>query len=90
MSDMLITGGRVLQGHEFHASDLALQDGVIGPKTLAAVAGDVPTDVVAELTSDEESFYATLATANIFLRGWNRRAEDCRTFANQLVKGNAP
>ena len=61
------------------------QDGQIGPLTLAAVAGQPAPGIIAALTNSEESFYAGLAAAKYFLRGWDRRAEDCRIAALAII-----
>ena len=61
------------------------QDMHIGPLTLAAAARRDPAALVQALTAAEEGFYARCVTARYFLRGWNRRAEDCRALALRLA-----
>jgi lysozyme family protein len=60
-------------------------DGVIGPVTLAAVAAQPPQMLIATFTAAEETFYTHCAGAPLFLRGWDRRAEDCKALALQLA-----
>ncbi len=61
------------------------QDGIVGPITLAAAAAMAPADLIAAFTDREESFYARCPTAWKFLRGWDRRAEDCRRLAVTML-----
>jgi lysozyme family protein len=50
-------------------------DGVFGPATLAAVLRADPDVLIDRLTHRDEDFYAHCASAGLFLRGWDRRAE---------------
>lgn len=60
-------------------------DMVIGPQTLQAVWGQKPNALIAALTDRVESYFAACADAPQFLRGWDRRAADCRALALQLA-----
>ncbi len=56
-------------------------DGLIGPKTLAAIAAIArPADVLAQIRMQQATFYEGLANKNPtlrkFLRGWLRRAAE--------------
>jgi lysozyme family protein len=74
------TGARVLQ------SMLGVGvDGDVGTETLAAAAKLAPGDLIPKFTAAEETFYAHCAGAPLFLRGWDRRAEDCKALALQLA-----
>ena len=61
------------------------QDMHIGPMTLAAAARWEAAALVQAMTSAEEGFYARCATARYFLRGWDRRADQCRDVALGLA-----
>lgn len=62
-----------------------IQDGEIGPITLAATAALPAPHVINELCVQRESFYASLPTFRVFGRGWDRRAQDCRTLALSMA-----
>lgn len=62
-------------------------DGVIGPKTLAAVrAADRPRAIDAMATRRQQ-FYRSLAKFPRFGRGWLRRTEEVRLVAQRMVSG---
>lgn len=48
-------------------------DGVIGPKTMAAVAAQGAADLVLLFNAERLEFYAKLDTFDAFGRGWTRR-----------------
>lgn len=60
-------------------------DGIVGPKTLAAAAALPPATLIARFTAAEETFYAHCASAPLFLRGWDRRADACRDESLKLA-----
>lgn len=51
-------------------------DGVIGPKTLAAVRGMNPRDLIDEICDKRLAFLQGLPTWPTFGRGWSRRVAD--------------
>ena len=66
----------------------AYTDGDIGPLTRTS-AMDYPGGafaLVKALTTEDERFYAQCPTARYFLRGWDRRAEDCQAECIRLIK----
>jgi lysozyme family protein len=63
------------------------QDGDIGPMTMRAVWKMAPKTLIGVFTSAEESFYAQIPSAKFFLRGWDRRADDCKVAAISLSAG---
>jgi len=54
-------------------------DGVIGPKTLAAVAAVPPATLVRRLERRREAFYRSLRTFPTFGKGWLRRLSEVTT-----------
>jgi lysozyme family protein len=60
------------------AGQNVIEDGVIGPATLAAINKADPTDLLAALKSEAAGFYRLIAQANPsqqrFIDGWLRRA----------------
>ncbi|WP_312239057.1 putative peptidoglycan-binding domain-containing protein, partial [Stenotrophomonas sp.] len=48
-------------------------DGVIGPRTMAAVAAQDPADLVLLFNAERLEFYAKLGTFDTFGKGWTRR-----------------
>lgn len=54
------------------------EDGVIGPKTLAAVHAVRPDAIVGKMANIREVFYRSLSTFPTFGRGWLRRLNDVR------------
>lgn len=51
----------------------ATQDGVIGPRTLAAVAAFTPATVVAFFNAERLAFYTSLPAWPAFGKGWTNR-----------------
>lgn len=58
----------------------AYPDGVVGPKTLAAIKASLPTVLLEDIRSEQATFYRSLAEMHPalqkFLRGWLRRAAE--------------
>ena len=61
------------------------QDGIVGPKTLTAAAWVDDKVLINQFTAKEEAFYASCADAWQFLKGWDRRADDAKVAALQLI-----
>lgn len=62
-------------------------DGDFGSVTLRSINGFGDKNLINLLTDADETFYAELATFRLFGKGWDRRAEDCRTLALSLLVG---
>lgn len=61
------------------------QDGVIGGQTLAAAASHADHDaLIRALEKADDTFFASLAQAGRFYKGWSRRAADARVAALAL------
>jgi len=61
----------------------ALEDGIIGPQTLALVKQENRIDIIDEIAEYREDFYRSLGTFDTFGRGWLRRNEETK---DQAVK----
>ena len=61
----------------------ALEDGIIGPQTLALVKQENRIDIIDEIAEYREDFYRSLSTFDTFGRGWIRRNEETK---DQAVK----
>lgn len=53
----------------------AAQDGVVGPETLRLANSFHAVDLIEKLRVADEIYYAALAKAPLFLKGWTRREE---------------
>lgn len=58
-------------------------DGVIDPRTLAAVAAQDPADLVLLFNAERLEFYTKLSTFDTFGRGWTRRVAGNLRYAAQ-------
>ena len=63
----------------------AVVDGAVGPATIRAAGGMPASGLVARLTDGAETYFAHCSDAAQFLRGWTRRANDCRALAISIV-----
>lgn len=67
----------------------AVQDGVIGPKTLAAAADYDPAHLAALLADAQETFYRSLPKFSVYGNGWLDRTEKRRASALRLAQAAA-
>ena len=65
------------------------QDGVIGPRTLAAARAAHPIEAIAALTQARLGFLHRLATWRVFGRGWSRRVAAIERAALALAGASA-
>lgn len=63
------------------------EDGVIGPETLAKVRATPADIVIARVTDERRRFLRGLRTYPTFGRGWERRIDDVRFHALEMVGG---
>lgn len=63
----------------------ATPDGMIGPKTEAAVAANDSTAVATKLCDERLSFLQDLRTWRVFGRGWGQRVADVRATALAMI-----
>jgi len=60
-------------------------DGVIGPKTMAALKAADPTDLIAKFSMEKELFYKALPTFATFGKGWLRRVDEAKSHAVTML-----
>jgi lysozyme family protein len=61
------------------------QDGDIGAATIAAANARDPAGLIKTLTSQDETFFAGLASARWFLKGWDNRVAACEAVALAML-----
>lgn len=61
-------------------------DGILGPKTLAALKNADPIDFIDKLDDKRLSFLQGLSLWKRYGRGWGSRVKEGRSFAKSLVK----
>ena len=69
------------------ASIGAVQDGGIGPKTLAKVRGHEPVKIVNDICDNRLQFLQSLNNWSVFGKGWQRRVDTLREEAVHLAGG---
>lgn len=60
-------------------------DGVIGPRTMAALKAADPTELITKFSMEKELFYKALPTFATFGRGWLRRVDESKSHAVTLL-----
>lgn len=60
-------------------------DGVIGPRTMAALKAADPTELITKFSMEKELFYKALPTFATFGRGWLRRVDEAKSHAVTLL-----
>jgi len=63
----------------------ATPDGVIGPKTMAALKAANQGELVAKFSAEKEAFYRSLPTFATFGKGWMRRLAEVKTHAETML-----
>jgi lysozyme family protein len=66
-----------------------IQDGKVGPNDVIALAEHTPADLIAALTLKHEAYYASLPTFPTYGKGWDGRAERCRTTALAMLQATS-
>lgn len=64
----------------------AKTDGVIGPKTLAAVQAQSPAKTIENIRAIRDGFYRSLSTFGVFGKGWLRRLSAVTAKSLQMAK----
>jgi len=65
----------------------AKQDGAIGPRSLALVAENNPSDMIQYLYEQRQKFYERLKTFETFGKGWTRRNQETLKAAMEMANG---
>jgi lysozyme family protein len=63
----------------------AESDGVLGPKTLAAVGKSNTKNLIVRFAEDRRDFYRSLKAFQTFGRGWLRRTDECEKESLQMA-----
>lgn len=63
----------------------ATPDGVLGPKTLAAISALGIEKTIERFTEERLKFYRSLHTFDVFGRGWTRRTEEAESIAKTML-----
>jgi len=87
--DFAVNSGPARAARHLQALVGTAADGVIGPKTLAAVKAKDPKDLVRSLTRSRLDFLSRLDTWPIFGKGWRARVLDVEKAALAMA-GEAP
>lgn len=66
----------------------AAQDGVVGPNTLRLCNSFPAGQLIDKLKAADEAYYASLAKAPLFLKGWDRREEFMAVQAHLMAGTN--
>jgi lysozyme family protein len=64
----------------------AIEDGILGPKTMERVGRVHPDNIIRSMSKRRENFYRSLDTFKTFGKGWLRRLEEVTKSAEQMVK----
>jgi lysozyme family protein len=64
----------------------AVQDGAIGPKTIAAVEAHSAAEIIESVFAIRQRFYESLKTFDAFGKGWTRRNQETRDTALAMAK----
>lgn len=61
------------------------QDGIVGPKTIAAVNAAPPKTMIVCFSDTRRAFYKSLKAFEAFGRGWLRRTDECEQEAIKMA-----
>jgi lysozyme family protein len=83
--DLAVNGGTGRAAKILQKCVGAVEDGVIGPKTMAAVA-DVPAkQMIIRFSEQRRMFYKSLKAFETFGKGWLRRTDECEAQAIDMT-----
>ena len=85
MFDFAVNAGPARAAKHMQAALGVVQDGDIGPATIAAVAKRSPQDLIEQLQASRLRFHKSLPTWKHFGKGWGRRIEEVRVRALQMA-----
>lgn len=85
--DMAVNSGPRRAARMLQAAVGATPDGVIGPKTLAAIRAQNAGELINRYQKDRQHFLEALPTFDTFGKGWTRRVNETREEALKLAKG---
>jgi lysozyme family protein len=85
--DWAVNSGPGRAAKALQKSVMVVQDGAIGPRTLAAVEEKDPMQVIEDITAEREQFYKALKTFDTFGKGWLRRNDETCEYSLLLAGG---
>ena len=63
----------------------AIEDGAIGPKTMALVNALLAKDLVIKFAEERRNFYKSLKAFEYYGKGWLRRTDECEAQALNMI-----
>ena len=85
--DWAVNSGPGRAAKALQKSVIVVQDGAIGPRTLAAVEEKGPMQIIEDITGEREQFYKSLKTFDTFGKGWLRRNDETCEYSLLLAGG---
>ena len=85
--DWAVNSGPGRAAKALQKSVMVMQDGAIGPRTLAAVEEKDPMQIIEDITGEREQFYKALKTFDTFGKGWLRRNDETCEYSLLLAGG---
>ena len=85
--DWAVNSGPGRAAKALQKSVMVVQDGAIGPRTLAAVEEKDPMQIIEDITAEREQFYKALKTFDTFGKGWLRRNDETCEYSLLLAGG---
>lgn len=83
--DMAVNAGLGRASRLLQRSVGAAEDGIIGPRTMAAVKAMPAKDLIILFAGSRRGFYRSLKAFETFGRGWLRRTDECEQEAIKMV-----
>lgn len=83
--DLAVNGGTGRAAKLLQRCVGAVEDGVIGPKTAAAVNAVPAKDLIIRFADTRREFYKSLKAFETFGRGWLRRTDECEQEAIKMA-----
>jgi lysozyme family protein len=87
--DMAVNGGPGRAAKLLQIAVGATPDGAIGPKTLAMVNAEDPTELVKKFSDERRAFYKALPIYATFGKGWLRRVDEVEAEAIKMQVSKA-
>lgn len=85
VADFAVNSGPSRAAKHLQAAVGVVQDGDIGPKTLAAVAKADPEDIIRAIHASRMRFLRGLKTWATFGKGWSRRVDDVLALSLKML-----
>lgn len=86
--DFAVNSGASRAARLLQRSVGVVDDGIIGPKTIAAIKVVSAKHLIIRFAEDRRNFYKSLKTFDTFGRGWLRRTDECEKEALKMAGEN--